>query len=546
MPSGTTNAPPSDTPVPVLYRYTDGKQSWKTWLGGPDVHADQGLAASPDMNGDLVYSEKAGLYGAYVVVTDYDGDAAGHFGDSIQYVAKDGTLKTISGASSAWGCSHNTGIAFEEADEAPFASICAEDQGAIWLNTKTQGMTTDGVKISNENTTNGAGGEAMGGMSGSYSALARFAETSRYIFAWVSRGAVDVTDNEWMGSGYTHVQNRTNNRNVAISMFSDKYTMIGQQATSKVGAEDGDSQITWLTEGDNDCSNAHAATFGNGTALVTWEEISNPTCDFIAMGCRGEFAGTFYQQVDSEGKKVGSPLKSEDTYVAGDMVTMGDGRICWPYVKMDWDLSQAVNTFGGSSSSTTKSLSFACLSLSGSSSSSSSSSSSVNNKAAAATAATTSIKSQATTLVTKSQAKTTAVAAAQQSSAEEVNTSVGQVTPIEATSAAQENVAAQQTTTEAAKATAGVVQEKGASAEEPNEAAQPTVEAQQTKAAAEATVDATVDAAQPTADSQSTGGWRHRHNGFQPQWYPQPWYPQPEAQAQAQAQTQPQGTCKFN
>ena len=70
-----------------------------------------------------------------------------------------GILQTIEGASSAWGCSHNTGIAFEAADEPPFASICAEDQGAIWLNTQTQGMSNDGVKISNENTTNGGSGE---------------------------------------------------------------------------------------------------------------------------------------------------------------------------------------------------------------------------------------------------------------------------------------------------------------------------------------------------------------------------------------------------
>ncbi|CRL26841.1 unnamed protein product [Penicillium camemberti] len=159
MPSGTTNAPPSDTPVPVLYRYTSGKQTWKTWLGGPGVHESEGLSASPDMNGDLVYSESAELYGAYFVVTDYSGDASGHFGDSVEYVSASGKLETISGASSAWGCSHNTGIAFEAADDAPFAGICAEDQGAIWLNTKTQGMSTDGVKISNENTTNGASGE---------------------------------------------------------------------------------------------------------------------------------------------------------------------------------------------------------------------------------------------------------------------------------------------------------------------------------------------------------------------------------------------------
>ncbi|KAJ5805655.1 uncharacterized protein N7503_003257 [Penicillium pulvis] len=359
MPSGTTNAPPSDTPVAVLYRYTDGKQTWKTWLGGPGVHASDGLSSSPDMNGDLVYSESEELYGAYFVVTDYTGDASGHYGDSIQYVTKAGDLDTITGASSSWGCSHNTGIAFEDADQAPFASICAEDQGAIWLNTKGQGMMNDGVKISNENTTNGGSGEPMGGMSGSYSALARFADTTKYIFAWVSRGAIDVTENTWMGDGYTHVNNRTNGRNVAISLFTDKYTKVGDQATSVVGTEDGDSQVNWVTQGSNDCSNAHAATFGTSSALITWEEISNPICDYIAMGCRGQFAGTFFQEVSSDGTKVGDAFTSTDVYIAGDMVTMSDGRICWPYVSMEWDLSQAVGY--GSTSSTTKNMSFACM-----------------------------------------------------------------------------------------------------------------------------------------------------------------------------------------
>ncbi|KAJ5903246.1 hypothetical protein N7504_005629 [Penicillium tannophilum] len=358
MPSGTTNAPPSDTPVAVLYRYTDGEQTWKTWLGGPGVHASDGLSSSPDMNGDLVYSESEELYGAYFVVTDYTGDASGHYGDSIQYVTKAGALDTITGASSSWGCSHNTGIAFEDADQAPFVSICAEDQGAIWLNTKGQGMMNDGVKISNENTTNGGSGEPMGGMSGSYSALARFADTTKYIFAWVSRGAIDVTENTWMGDGYTHVNNRTNGRNVAISLFTDKYTKVGDQATSVVGTEDGDSQVNWVTQGSNDCSNAHAATFGTSSALITWEEISDPICDYIAMGCRGQFAGTFFQEVSSDGSKVGDAFTRTDVYIAGDMVTMSDGRICWPYVSMEWDLSQAV---GYGASSTTKKMSFACM-----------------------------------------------------------------------------------------------------------------------------------------------------------------------------------------
>ncbi len=159
VPSGTANAPPGGTPVPAIYRYIHGKQQWKTFIAGPGVHPDDGLSMAPDMNGDLVWSPESELYGAYFVVTDYTGFAEGHFGDSIEYVNENGTLETIDGASSAWGCSHNTGIAFEAAAEPPFASICSEDQGAIWLNTQTQGMGNDGVEISNENVQNGASNE---------------------------------------------------------------------------------------------------------------------------------------------------------------------------------------------------------------------------------------------------------------------------------------------------------------------------------------------------------------------------------------------------
>ncbi|EXK24568.1 hypothetical protein FOMG_18718 [Fusarium oxysporum f. sp. melonis 26406] len=159
-----------------------------------------------------------------------------------------------------------------------------------------------------------------------------------------------------MGESYTHAANRTNNRNVAIALFSDKKTLIGEQASSKVGAKDGDSQVNWVTDGANDCSNAHAATFDASTALVTWEEISDPICEFEAMGCKGKFAGTKFQAVDSKGKKLGSAIISDNTYVAGDMVTMSDGRICWPYVNMAWSLS------GPTQAADVKKISFACIS----------------------------------------------------------------------------------------------------------------------------------------------------------------------------------------
>ncbi|POS74349.1 hypothetical protein DHEL01_v207254 [Diaporthe helianthi] len=365
MPAGTTNPPPNNTPVPVLYRFdASGTQKWKTWLGGPDVNSDQGMMAAPDLNGDLVYSAKTGRYAAYTVVTAYSGWAEGHFGDAINYVEDStGELVVIPGATSSWGCSHNTGIALEAADEPPYASVCAEDQGAIWLNSKGQGMSTVGTKISNENVTNGGGGESLGGMSGSYSNLARFQGSEAYIFAWVSRGAKDVTTNDWMGEGYTHVTNRTNGRNVAIATFSDKYTMNGAQATSEVGAASGDSQVNWLTTGTADQSNAHVATFDGTTALVTWEEIADPFCEFIAMGCRGKFTGSRFAVISNDGsaaKPVGAPLISKDVTVAGDLVTMPDGRICWPYVALDWDLSSPVG-YGGSKATTTK-MSFACIS----------------------------------------------------------------------------------------------------------------------------------------------------------------------------------------
>lgn len=37
----------------------------------------------------------------------------------------------------------------------------------------------------------------VGGMSGSYSNLARFPGTTNYVFAWQSRGAINLTPDDW-------------------------------------------------------------------------------------------------------------------------------------------------------------------------------------------------------------------------------------------------------------------------------------------------------------------------------------------------------------
>jgi hypothetical protein len=205
----------------------------------------------------------------------------------------------------------------------------------------------------------------VGGMSGSYSALANFPGSTQYIFAWASRGAVNLTQDAWLGAPYTDCSPRTLNHNVAISLLKDKSNLAGPEASSTVGTASGDDQVNWVTTGSVDRSNVHVATFDGSNALVTWEEIASPTCDNPAMGCSGTFTGSYFQQVDSTGKKLGSPISAVDIFVAGDIVNMGTGKLCWPYVDMTWDLSLPVGGGLPTTSTSTSQMSFACINING-------------------------------------------------------------------------------------------------------------------------------------------------------------------------------------
>lgn len=187
----------------------------------------------------------------------------------------------------------------------------------------------------------------MGGTSGSYSVLSRFLGTDSYIFSWTSRGAVDLKRNAFMPKE-VEAKNRTSNRNIAMAILKDKYTLAGPAASSQPGAKDGDSNVNWVTTGRQiDRSSPHVAAFDATTAVITWEEIANPTCVYDAMDCMGAFSGTNFQLVNIDGKKVGSPIVSLNVTVAGDMVNMGDGKICWPYPDMVWKLEGAAKNAGG-------------------------------------------------------------------------------------------------------------------------------------------------------------------------------------------------------
>ncbi|CAH7671526.1 hypothetical protein PPACK8108_LOCUS6306 [Phakopsora pachyrhizi] len=322
-------------PITFLLRYSkDGRMIWKRALNGPTVRAYMGQTSTPDINGDLVYSEKAKLYCAYFVATAYSGEFNGHFGDSIQCVDPDG--KMVDGGT-PWICSHNTGIGFEAADETPFASVCAEDTGSIWLNTNSRRM--EGPKISNENTAVGSSGEPMGGMSGSYSVLARFQKSPMYIFAWASRGSKNLKkDMEFMRDNPKSMKSepRWLNRNVAVAILKTKGSLLGKEASSVPGSLDGDSQVDFLTRSDTeDHRNVRTATLTSDLAIVSWDTLKGAKCGPLPLSCTGKYSGTSYVLVNSQGKMQGKEIV-EQIPVSGDMVTMADGRVCWPYSPTTW------------------------------------------------------------------------------------------------------------------------------------------------------------------------------------------------------------------
>lgn len=193
-------------------------------------------------------------------------------------------------------------------------------------------------------------------MSGSYSNLALFPSSTKYVFAWQSRGALDLTLNAWMGTPYTQCSPRWLNHNVAIATMSSKNNLTGDEASSVIGAAEGDLQVNWITKSDtDDHQNIRVAALNSDLAVVSWETLTNPDCQPVPLGCTGTYAGTSFQFVDSTGAKVGSVVTSKTAFVSGDYATIGN-KVCWPYVNMTWDLSAPKD----SGALVTK-MSFACV-----------------------------------------------------------------------------------------------------------------------------------------------------------------------------------------
>lgn len=137
--------------------------------------------------------------------------------------------------------------------------------------------------------------------------------------------------------------------------MTDKSTLAGDQATSVVGAAEGDTQVNWITYSSTvDHQNVHIEALNSNLSMVTWEVLTNPDCQPVPLGCSGTFAGTSFQFVDSTGSKVGSAVNETAVTVSGDLARI-NGKLCWPFVDQTWDLSAPK-----SSGTLTTKMSFAC------------------------------------------------------------------------------------------------------------------------------------------------------------------------------------------
>lgn len=347
-------------------------------------------------------------------------------------------------------------------------------------------------------------------MSGSYSNLAAL-DNGRYIFAWQSRGAVNLTPDSWMGDGFTQASPRWLNHNVAIATMDAKNKLAGSQAISTVGAASGDDQVTWITkESGTDHQNVRVASAGSGQlAVVTWEQLTNPTCEPVPLSCSGTFGGTYAQLVDATGtgSKVGDAVNlGTDVTISGDIVTIGT-QVCWPFVKQTWDLSKPKS----SGTAVTK-MSFACLSTDGSTAKVETSSSATSVAATSAAAFTAAAEPTTTAAASTELPETASVAAEPTSTAASEPTTTEEPAPeptsteAPAPESTTEAPEVEPTTTEAAEPTSEAP-DPTSEAPEPTSAAP---EPESTSVATEAPEPTTMAPAPSASEPASTSTRRYR------------------------------------
>ena len=301
-----------------LVRYSaSGSRLWSTKLTG--TSSDD---TAPVLDGALRWDGTR--FGAYFVIHGAGGPASGHFGDKLVYVDAGGGVEPFSDGGWSWGCSHNEGIALWPIAGQPFASECGDDwRSGLFVSTGI-GAPDNAPVIQRAQCWAGYCGAILGGLVQSPSG--QFAT----LFSSRGEASEELNPADTSGRGWT-VTSVWNTHQVAVDF-------LNSTATEPTG-----SPIYLTDDASTDHTNPRIVPYGNSDYLVSWESVSDASCD--AGTCTGTFSGTHIRVLNSSGSFVTSDLVVPE-HIAGDIAVLPNGSLMWTGPSATPSYSSALNGSG--------------------------------------------------------------------------------------------------------------------------------------------------------------------------------------------------------
>jgi hypothetical protein len=284
-----------------LVRYSaSGTRLWSTKLTGTSTDD-----TAPVLDGALRWDGTR--FGAYFVIHGAGGPASGHFGDTLIYVGAGGSVEPAADGGWSWGCSHNEGIALWPISGRPFAAECYDDWRSGLFVATGIGAPDNAPVIQRAQCWAGYCGGILGGLVRSPSG--RFAT----LFSSRGEASEELNPADSSGRGWS-VTSVWNTHQVAVEF-------LNSTATEPTG-----SPVYLTDEPSTDHVNPRIAPYGAADYLVSWESVSDASCD--AGTCTGSFSGTHIRVLNSSGSFLTSDLVIPE-HIAGDIAVLPNGSLMW-------------------------------------------------------------------------------------------------------------------------------------------------------------------------------------------------------------------------
>ena len=284
-----------------LVRYSaSGTRLWSTKLTGTATDD-----TAPVLDGALRWDGTR--FGAYFVIHGAGGPASGHFGDTLIYVGAGGSVEPAADGGWSWGCSHNEGIALWPISGQPFAAECYDDWRSGLFVATGIGAPDNAPVIQRAQCWAGYCGGILGGLVQSPSG--RFAT----LFSSRGEASEELNPADSSGRGWS-VTSVWNTHQVAVDF-------LNSTATEPTG-----SPVYLTDDPSTDHVNPRIAPYGTSDYLVSWESVSDASCD--AGTCTGSFSGTHIRVLSSGGSFLTSDLVIPE-HIAGDIAVLPNGSLMW-------------------------------------------------------------------------------------------------------------------------------------------------------------------------------------------------------------------------